>query len=144
MKPSLLSILRCPESGTPLTLHIFETEKILYESKNEEKNDKEIIEGILTSETGLNYPIIGGIPRLLPKALLHETLLKYYPDFLDKYNEYFEIDTDSRSNLKSVNTLHMFSYQWTTFVDNYDYFKDLFLSFVNPFLCQDDFNNKKY
>ena len=38
--------------------------------------------GTLVTASGRRYPIIGGVPRLLPPALLRAMLRRVYPDIL--------------------------------------------------------------
>ena len=105
----------------------------------------EIIEGKLTCPAcGHHYPIVKGIPRLLPETLLRESLLNYHPDFLDRRGDEFSIPVKNRTGTdrKKTATMHAFSYQWTTFTENMDYFKELFLGFVRPFLDEADFKDR--
>jgi len=58
MKRQLLEILACPIcKSSPLELEVFE------------ERDGEIIEGVLRcAECGIDYPIEGSIPNMLPPA----------------------------------------------------------------------------
>ncbi|MCU7919850.1 MAG: methyltransferase domain-containing protein [Candidatus Thiodiazotropha sp. (ex Epidulcina cf. delphinae)] len=104
----------------------------------------EIEEGLLTcTKCRVVYPVVAGIPRLLPLALLHETLTRYHPDFLVRYGARIGVEeVDILVEKHKVTTLHTFSYQWTTFRDNYDYFREIFLSFVQPFLDENAFQGR--
>ncbi|WP_180567703.1 class I SAM-dependent methyltransferase [Spartinivicinus marinus] len=105
----------------------------------------EIISGKLTSkQTKVEYPIIKGVPRILPLDILKDTLEKNYSDFLEKFEEKFsfKFNLKIKSENKNKNIINSFSYQWTTFINNYDHFKDIFLSFTKPFLKEEDFKNK--
>lgn len=73
-----------------------------------------------------------------------ESVNKYHSGFLQRYDNEFDdlADASQSFDRRKLKTLHAFSYQWTTFVRNFDYYRDLFLSFVHPFLDQDDFADK--
>ncbi len=58
MLPSLLPLLASPETGGPLTLTV------------RQRGGEEVLDGILTDDSGHVYPIQDGIPRLLPRELL--------------------------------------------------------------------------
>lgn len=61
---ALLDIIACPTTGSPLRL------------------EGDPTDGLLVSEAGTQYPIIGGIPRLLPADLLAPFLRNAYPEVL--------------------------------------------------------------
>ena len=65
---ALLELICCPVSGAPLQLL---------------EGDRE--EGLLGSEGGYQYPIIGAVPRLLPPALLTPLLQKSFPTYLSRW-----------------------------------------------------------
>lgn len=67
MRPDLLELLRCPASGTALTLDVLE------------RDGDDVLYGVLRSEAG-EYPVVGGVPVLAPHpdrtvALLRAGLL---------------------------------------------------------------------
>ena len=75
MIESLMSVLRCPVTRSPLTL-----QKIKISNRKFENNDIEIIEeGILFGVEGWFYPLLKGIPRMNIEAIYE------YKDFLEKY-----------------------------------------------------------
>jgi uncharacterized protein YbaR (Trm112 family) len=81
MRYYLLEYLECPETSQDLALEVFYEKE---ETINGEKF-KEIYEGILRTKDGkFVYPIINGIPRLLPMPLQGE-LRKYHKKFFRKY-----------------------------------------------------------
>lgn len=105
----------------------------------------EIIEGkLICTGCGNCYPIIEGIPRLLPLSLLAESLATYQAAFCSRHPDAFVLPTSGPigTDPRKLATLHTFSYQWTTFVRNFGYFRALFLSFVHPFLEERDFAGK--
>lgn len=73
MQKSILPILRCPLSGTRLELMDFSAPG----------NSIEIIEGIMLSNAGPAFPILEGIPRMLPDAMIEHAdfLRQHLPDF---------------------------------------------------------------
>lgn len=74
MRPRLLQLLACPECRCPaLALDAFAQE-----------ND-EVLSGLLVCEgCGRKYPVIGGVPRLLPDELL-ESVRRYHPGFFQQH-----------------------------------------------------------
>ena len=168
MKYRLVELLQCPKTRGSLTLEIFQSTKNnqkvdainsveckkwctrLECSATEVATDDcikcyqiDINEGKLVSEGGDEYPIIEGIPRLLPPQLLAESLATYHTKFIEKYKLNFsKSEISVVSTRKKIQTLHAFGYQWTTFKENFNYFKSIFLSFVEPFLGPQDFEGK--
>src|SRR5262245_16380631 len=65
MKDSLVPLLACPATGTPLTRIAFKT--VVEEGAAGGCTDVE--EGALVSASGHGYPVIGGVPRLIEGAL---------------------------------------------------------------------------
>lgn len=134
MKTRLLELLCCPACRNSLSLEIF--------AEQSGETGNEIAEGLLRCPCKKVYPIVGGIPRMLQGQLLFQCLHTHHSDFLQRHVEHFSLPpvavaTDSKSR-----TMRAFGYQWTTFVDNFDYFRSLFLSFVHPFLRPEDFAGK--
>lgn len=169
MKYRLLEILCCPECGGDLQIDVFRSDShqdvdlpsfqsvrcrqwcaraATPADRVEIKScascyETEIVEGALGCQCGNVYPIIGGIPRILPKSLLLETLAKYHISFLRQYKERLRMhDVSEAYSKEKIDTLHAFSYQWTTFISNFEYFRKIFLSFIQPFLEPRDFQNR--
>jgi uncharacterized protein YbaR (Trm112 family) len=170
MKHRLLDILCCPNCGASFELNVFKSErrdvsipvkstarcrskcalsKVV--SSQIDPQDcvecyrTEVNEGRLKCEgCGNTYPIIGGVPRILPPSLLDETLRGYHIEFLERYgNEFADLaNRQVGADGRKLKTLHAFSYQWTTFVENFNYFTGIFLSFVKPFLGPEDFRDR--
>lgn len=63
----LLALLACPVTGEPLRLA------------------GTLADGLLTSPAGRAYPVIGGVPRLLPPDLLRPFLERAHPEFADRW-----------------------------------------------------------
>ena len=82
MHPSLLQLLRCPVTRTPLQIEVISKSKKLYNGIEEEIID----EGILYASRDWFYPIINGIPRLVVEAFIdYDTFLeKHIKDFTQK------------------------------------------------------------
>jgi uncharacterized protein YbaR (Trm112 family) len=129
MKRRLTDILVCPVCRSSLKLHSF-TEEI------GESGVKEIIDGILTCSCERWYPIIGGIPRMLPDNLRDSQVSKRYSLFMKKYMDKLpkrlkeaSIETDTR--LKR-DTLESFGFQWNKFNEMFPEFRENFLNYINP------------
>ena len=134
MKPRLMELLCCPACGGDLTV----------ESWEQHRNGEavEIIEGRLSCACGECYPIVGGVPRMLRGHLLAECLHGYHAEFLARHGASFPAVPPARTSDRKVATMHAFGYQWTTFVSNFQYYKEMFLSFVHPYLGEADFKDR--
>ncbi len=77
MKFEALHYLRCPVSNEKLQLVVTQKNEDLHLPQGE------IEAGYLYCKAGMHYPIINGIPRMLPESMLvHEIyLLQLVPDF---------------------------------------------------------------
>src|SRR3989344_9646718 len=132
MKYCVLKYLQCPETGRDLELEVFHEKDELV---NGEKF-KEIYEGLLrTKDRKLIYPIIMGVPRLLPMSLQGE-LRKYHKEFFRKYKNIFPNTKDNQDSdfLKDTKrTLKSYSYQWRTFDEMLKEWKMYFDDYMKPF-----------
>lgn len=109
MKPSLVEHLVCPTCRAPVTL----TERT--------RDGEEIMEGFLRCTCGIEYPIIQGVPRMLPPELL--------PSLRDDYPEFYRQRTVQRVARANGNgtgdddadvkrrTQEAFGYEWTWAAD---------------------------
>lgn len=133
MKYKVLNVLICPECFKELNLKVFLQE------------EKEIIEGLLTcSGCNSNYPIIQGVPRLLPENLRKNLFLRY-KEYFKKYQSYFfkkETDSLSGETKIKIKTQQSFGFQWIRFSKMYNEFKKHFLSFINPPVTPEFFSGK--
>lgn len=75
MKHRLLDLLACPEcAGAPLALEVFARE------------GDEIVHGVLScAGCTRTYPVIAGVPRLLPDSLIG-MLRRYHPEYFSRYS----------------------------------------------------------
>lgn len=120
MLETLVPLLRCPVSHSPLRLEIISRTVKTFSS-----GDKQIVqEGLLYASSEWFYPIIDGIPRLIVEACLdYESFLrKHMPDFDMKV---IELKRKHAILIKSVvqknkRAKQSFSQEWSLF----DYSKD--------------------
>jgi len=107
MQASLLPILRCPLSGSLLTL-----------APNGGQSGEEIRDGILLSTAGPCFPILEGVPKMLPDAMFeHEDFLKsHLPDFSERkaqsISQFGEIIAEAEK--KNCKTRASFSEEWAS------------------------------
>lgn len=169
MKYRLLDFLQHPEDGTGFEVEVFESRDLVREINLDNVQCKtqchrhnvstanvdidackacynhEVMAGkLIAKKTGAEYPIVAGVPRILPSELLKERLEKKHIDFLRKYGQRFNENSGFTYDIETAKskTADAFGYQWNTFVDNYDYFREIFLSFTRPFMDADDFKGK--
>ncbi len=115
MQESLLPILRCPVTRTPLTIKVIKKgTKIL-----NGKSVNIIEEAILYSDTDWLYPVIKGIPRLQVEAFLdHAAFLKaneagyekWKKDLLEKYGALIKYAVK-----KNKRTKESFTKEWSVY-----------------------------
>lgn len=170
MKYRLMDVLHCPECGEDLDVHVYRSQANACEIEEKpgaycrricarsnvpasevaasdcvECHREELIEGKLSCRgCDAVFPLINGVPRLLPRSMLAESVTAYHGEFLERHGEDFPGITGDQAAAsgRKVDTLHAFSYQWTTFVDNFAYFRSIYLSFVQPFLQASDFDGR--
>ncbi len=172
MKYSVLDVLVCPECNSSLSLRVFEVIHLSEGSRDgsfplcgescahhgtdfrsaavRETNwaecmRHEIVSGVLECNCGMWFPIIRGIPRLLPEEL-RSTFLTYYPDFFEKYQGVLpslgsseKIPVAKALDIQGKkDTIYRFSYEWNEFKD---YDDDNFSIVIGP--IGDDFFKEK-
>jgi SAM-dependent methyltransferase/uncharacterized protein YbaR (Trm112 family) len=117
MRERLLELLVCPSCGKQLTVNVAL------------RKDVEIFEGTLSCHCDHVFPIIRGVPRLLPKDLQHQLTL-LYPDFFRRYSSLLKWTDDQDHDFpseKKAETIDRFGYEWTYFAD---YQCDNFSAFI--------------
>jgi SAM-dependent methyltransferase/uncharacterized protein YbaR (Trm112 family) len=126
MKARLLNWLCCPACRGELCLTVF-------------REQTDIEEGSLAcAGCGRLFPIIGGIPRLLPDALVHQ-VIRYHPDFFARYPEAMA-EYRRRALPEAVTgawdakrrTLQSYSYQWRRFKQMLPHWERVFLESIHP------------
>ncbi len=169
MKFRVMDLLICPECkkenlkliifSKKIVSHSINSNKIYcrhlceFYKKNIEKVNNcnecfgwEIEEGIIKCKNcNVIYPIINGIPRMLPKYLWKE-LVRFHTEFFGKYKTYFKEDfnifgLDNLDKKKTKETFRSYSYQWQTFNEMIKEWKTYFLDFIHPF--KEDFFKDK-
>ncbi len=118
MIKSLVEMLRCPVTRSRLSLIVLNEKQ----KKLDGVDTLVVNTGILLAEEDFFYPVINGIPRLIPDAVLYYDAFFniHLPDFEHKKNKLFEKfgELIRIVNKKNKRTLLSFSKQWSFF--NYD------------------------
>jgi SAM-dependent methyltransferase len=98
MRRTLLDIILCPTCRSSFTLAAFASE------------GTEVLDGALTcTACAATYPVIAGVPRLLPSDLLAR-MRSRYPAFFAAHPEFIAADADSRTSA-FADTLESFTRQ---------------------------------
>ncbi len=105
------------------------------------EKDGHIEEGVLRCMCKRKYPIIKGVPRMLPDRWRWFMVVSHYPDFLAKYNnkvtdatfkEKAELHKLANLNKFSRDTGNAFGIQWHIFSKLYPEDEDNFFSWLKP------------
>ncbi|MCP3682787.1 MAG: methyltransferase domain-containing protein [bacterium] len=127
MKQRLLNFIVCPYCSGKLKCETFVSE------------GKEIFEGVLKCNCGRCYPIVRGVPRMLPDSLRMDSVRSTYPKFYSKYQEQLGAQTgEGKESQKIVKekrrTLKAFGYEWKKkkFSVRYREYLDQFLDLIHP------------
>ncbi|MBN1254710.1 MAG: methyltransferase domain-containing protein [Deltaproteobacteria bacterium] len=126
MKRKLIEYVVCPECKGNFTIECFHNDGI------------EVEEGVLLCDKGHMFPIINGVPRLLPRHLLNE-LIKSHPEFINRYLD-FPVKKARNTNM-TIKTMKSFGYQWNKFDNMYDFWEEEFLDYIYP-IGKEFFSNK--
>lgn len=115
MTESLVPLLRCPISRSPLRVEV-----IAYAKKKYNNGETTIIrDGILFSESEWFYPVIDGIPRLIAEALIDysDFLLRHLPDFSQRRDALLNKHAALLKYIQKKNnrTKQSFAYEWKHF-----------------------------
>jgi SAM-dependent methyltransferase len=135
MNKKFLKHLVCPECRGELKLKEF---KIM---------GQEVEEGLLSCACGGEYPIIKGVPRLLPKRF-KGMLGKPYADFFAKHGSNFSSERDFTNHIEEKSSLEKekqatasaFGKKWQQFAEMRIHHEEQFLDWiwpVNPSLLKD-------
>lgn len=112
MKEGFATRLRCPDCGRTLAL----------ETRRAEADT--VIEGALRSDCGRVYPVIHGVPRLLP-ADLAPTLAADHRAFFDRHPDLRPVDAPGARPV-SEKTLRAFGDEWQRFPQLFDVHAPIF------------------
>ncbi|MCK4665265.1 methyltransferase domain-containing protein [Candidatus Dependentiae bacterium] len=132
MRKRFLELVNCPVDTGGFILEEFELD------------ENHIISGKLTcKKCGREFPIINGVPRLLPDKLFYYTHV-YHKEFFQNYE--IKDGQGSATRKKTVSnatarTLKSFSYQWRKFGKMFDFWKENFIDYTKP-LNEDFFKGK--
>ena len=115
MKEVLVSRLACPLSRTPLSVVAFVTET---ETDADGRSITDVAEGLLTSDAGLAYPIVAGVPRLIEGALdLYPSFRRRWADrlapFRSSHPRAFDPPSRAFATLM-LPTLRRFEQEWSS------------------------------
>jgi len=124
MKTSLLRIMICPVCGGSLAMSAF----------RKDRNGKEIMEGVLECRKCSRwYPLIDGIPRMLPLSMINKNLLKA---FLGKYSGRLPADAgkEALGEIEKIKekTSKSFGFQWNVFSEMFREYEENFLEYIKP------------
>jgi SAM-dependent methyltransferase/uncharacterized protein YbaR (Trm112 family) len=115
MKKSLLQIVACPLCHGALTCESLKETAV-----------GEVESGIIRCACGASFPLIAGVPRLLPPAL-QSMLWEMHPDFFSSYREQLpqallpdeekrsEKSNEDRATKAQRDTARSFGYEWQAF-----------------------------
>ncbi len=134
MRTRLVEMLRCPVCGDTLTPETFQTEP------DDDSGEPDWIgEGVLRDTDGLHeYPVILGVPRMLPPGE-REGLGKRYPEFFAKHRDRLgtalldECGGGTEQDRVQGQIIDRFGYEWTEF-KAYD--SDNFIYWIEPIETQ--------
>jgi 2-polyprenyl-3-methyl-5-hydroxy-6-metoxy-1,4-benzoquinol methylase/uncharacterized protein YbaR (Trm112 family) len=115
MTESMLPLLRCPVTRSPLRLELIQSGKKLYNGIE----TTIIKDGILFSDSEWFYPIIDGIPRLIVEAVIDYSpfLSAHLPDFFQRREALISKHASLLAAVQKKNdrTKQSFAYEWKQF-----------------------------
>ena len=120
MKATLLEWMQCPWCKSAFQAEVFEGSL-----------DTDVKEGLLRCGCGRMFPIVRGIPRILPDAFA------LHPDFTARYASRLPASlpqpvTDAPNAEAIRKTRESFGYQWTVFSEMVVDFRENFLQYIAP------------
>lgn len=132
MRERLLELVVCPVCGCLLRIE---------EGDDVRRDGDEIIAAALRCSEGHRFPVVNGVPRLLPPELLAETLARYHPQEYERYRTELG-DTAQEVDVTTSRTLRSFSYQWNVFSDMFEHWEENFRSYFEPLVKTTDFEGQ--
>jgi len=107
MKYRLLDFLACPKCGEPFVIEVFD-------SSRAKDGQEEIEQGLLKCICKAWYPIVNGIPVILPNAL------DMYSEFAQRFQDYLPEWATSEEEIKRFEeekkkTQESFGFEWTIY-----------------------------
>jgi len=134
MRERLLELVICPECKQELHIEIFSADV-----------DGTINEGVLACiACARRYPVINGIPRLLPDSLIGN-VVRYHASFFDKYKlglPYSPNPSNDEDLKLQERTLKSFGFQWNTFREVFEEYRQHWPEFLPSSLEPSDFGGK--
>ena len=123
MKKRLLAFLCCPSCGGSLR----------HDEFSSDRRTRETIDGMLVcSRCRKWYPIIAGIPRMLPFNMIRKDMLSAY---MEKYSSHIpkglREEAPEAARLKAK-TSKSFGFQWNAFSEIFPEFEQNFLDYISP------------
>ena len=120
MKTRLLEWMQCPKCRSPFTVEPFEGTL-----------ETDVREGLLRCACSNVFPIVRGIPRVLPDAF------ELQPEFVARYRDRLPaalpmLDTEGPNADAIRRTRESFGYQWTVFSEMVVDFRQNFLQYIAP------------
>lgn len=130
MIPEDIIYLHCIECNNAVELKVFEEEK------------KECISGLIfCKKCDKKWPIINGIPRILPDSLMKTLIFPKYRDFFEKYDIKLFDEKEADDQLKSA-TAQSFSFEWLKYPKILTQFEKDWQRYFNPFIYEEDIKNQ--
>lgn len=136
MKARLLDLLCCPECRHE------KLELAVYRSERDEESQR-IIEGeIRCGRCGIRFPVINGVPRMLPVSL-RRYLILFHRDFFERYPDLLPEDGDGPTDEKVAKTLEGYSYQHVELNDRQKEIERWRNTFLSSIPVEPDFFKEK-
>lgn len=134
MRERLLELVVCPECKQELHIEIFNAGV-----------DGTINEGVLTcAACARRYPVINGIPRVLPDSLIGN-VVRHHASFFQKYHlspSYIPNPSTNEDVKLQERTLKSFGFQWNTFREMFDEYRQHWQEFLPSRLGPSDLEGK--
>lgn len=112
MRYRLLELLACPQCRAPFSLEVFEL------SRNA-RGEEEVEQGLLRCPCGAWYPIVAGVPAILPNALdIYSQFAACFRDRLPAWK--FSAEEIARFEQEKKKTQESFGFEWSVYSQVYD------------------------